>query len=92
MQTQICPQSIMSARPWNTISKRKILLDLMGMILKTTGEEYGRATAIFNDYLTDFTDGNKNGMDTNSLPLGATANLDNDLTDFTDDDSKCLFH
>jgi hypothetical protein len=23
---------------------------------------------------------------------GATANLDNDLTEFTDDDSKCLFH
>jgi hypothetical protein len=62
MRTQIRPQSIMSARPWNIVAKRKILLDLMGMILKTTGEEYGRATAIFNDYSTDFTDGDENGI------------------------------
>jgi hypothetical protein len=58
----------MSARPWNTVAERKILLDLMGIILQTTGEEYRRATAIFNDYLTDFTDGDENGMDTNSVP------------------------
>jgi hypothetical protein len=68
MQTQIRPQSIMLAWPWNTVAEWKILLDLMGMILKTTGEEYGRATAIFNDFLTDFTDGDENSMDTDSLP------------------------
>jgi hypothetical protein len=67
MRTQIWPQSIMSARPWNTVAKRKILLDLMGKILQTTEEQYGRATAIFNDYLNEFTDANDLGMDIDSL-------------------------
>jgi hypothetical protein len=54
----------MLAQPWNTIAKRKILVDLMELLLKTMEEEY----------------------------RGTTGNLDNDLTEFTDDDSKRLFH
>jgi hypothetical protein len=71
----------MSARPWNTVAKQKILFDLMGLLLKTTEEEYGRATGIFNNYLTDFTDAGKNSMDTNSLP---SLEVDNDLIDDSD--------
>jgi hypothetical protein len=35
----------MSARPWNNIAERKILFDLMELLLKTLEEEYGGATA-----------------------------------------------
>jgi hypothetical protein len=60
----------MSAWPW------KILVDLVEFLLKTMEEEYGRATGILDNYLTDFTD-----MDLDSLP---SLEVDYDLIDNND--------
>jgi hypothetical protein len=49
----------MSAWTWNTVAKQKILDDLMALLIKTM-EEYTGGTANLDNYLTEFTDDNKN--------------------------------
>jgi hypothetical protein len=59
------PTNIMSARPWNAVAKRNILLDLMELLLQAMDEENAAEAEDLDDYWKDFWEGDD--MDVNSL-------------------------
>jgi hypothetical protein len=56
----------MSARPWNTVAERNILLDLMELLLQAMDEENVAEADNLDDYWKDFWEGDD--MDVDSLP------------------------
>jgi hypothetical protein len=56
----------MLARPWNTVAKRNILLDLMELLLQAMNKENKGKANNLNDYLMGFLEGDN--IDVNTLP------------------------
>jgi hypothetical protein len=57
----------MLARPWNTIAKRNILMDLMELLFHEMGKEYNGNADNLDNYLMGFWEGDDD-MDLSTLP------------------------
>jgi hypothetical protein len=51
------PTNIMSARPWNTVAKRNILVDLMELLLNAMEEDSRGNADNLDKYMMDFGEG-----------------------------------
>jgi hypothetical protein len=61
------PTNIMSPQPWNTVSERNILMDLMELILQAMEEDNRANVSNLDNYLMGLQVGDDD-MDSNTLP------------------------